>query len=143
MRSAIYLGMVPFLCGWIGCRQATPVVPGTETYSVEAKQSELVVGEARKVDILVRYHRTNQPAANLKYTVQLRAPRALTVTPSRWDVQQNLTTGDAGLNYSGLAIIEVAEDASPGEVEVAATITPAKGTPTTAPLRFRVVGKGG
>ncbi|MCU0963211.1 MAG: hypothetical protein MUF48_24220, partial [Pirellulaceae bacterium] len=70
------------------------------------------------------------------------APRALTMTPSRWDVQQNLTTKDAGLNYTGLAIIEVAEDATPGEVEVAATITPAKGTPTTATLKFRVAGKG-
>jgi hypothetical protein len=31
---------------------------------------------------------------------------------------------------------------APGEVEVAATITPAKGTPTTATLKFRVAGKG-
>jgi hypothetical protein len=58
-------------------------------------------------------------------------------------VQQNLTTKDAGLNYTGLAVIEAAEDATPGEVEVAATITPAKGTPTTATLKFRVAGKGG
>jgi len=143
VRSAICLGMVPFLFGWIGCRQATPVVPGTETYSVEANQSELVAGEKRNVEILVRYHRSDQPAALLKYKVQLSAPRALTVTPSSWDVQQNLTTKDAGFNYSGLAAIEVAEDATPGEVEVAATITPTKGTPTTATLKFRVAGKGG
>ena len=143
MRSAICLGMVPFLFGWIGCRQATPVVPGTETYSVEVNQSELVAGEKRNVEILVRYHRSDQPAALLKYTVQLSAPRALTFTPTSWDVQQNLTTKDAGFNYTGFATIEVAEDATPGEVEVAATIAPAKGTPTTANLKFRVVRKGG
>jgi len=135
--------MVPFLFGWIGCRQATPVVPGTETYSVEANRSELVAGEKRNVEILVRYHRSDRSAALLKYTVQLSAPRALTITPSSWDVQQNLTPKDAGLNYTGLAIIEVAEDATPGEVEVAATITPANGTPTTATLKFRVADKGG
>jgi hypothetical protein len=61
----------------------------------------------------------------------------------RWDVQQNLTTKDAGFNYTGLAAIEVAEDPTPGEVDVAATITPAKGTPTTATLKFRAAGKGG
>ena len=55
---------------------------------------------------------------------------------------ENLTTKDAGLNYTGLAVIEAAEDATPGEVEVAATITPAKGTPTTATLKFRVADKG-
>ena len=38
-------------------------------------------------------------------------------------------TRDAGFNYAGLAAIAVAEDATPGEVEVAATITPTKATP--------------
>ncbi|MCU0980543.1 MAG: hypothetical protein MUF25_15435, partial [Pirellulaceae bacterium] len=106
VRTAICLGMVPLLFGWTGCRQATPVVPGTETYSVEANQSELVAGEKRNVEILVRYHRSDRSAALLKYTVQLSAPRALTITRGVSDV---LST------YAGSAYVVMALDAC-GEI---------------------------
>ena len=143
MRTTICAGLLLFLFGLMGCRQGAPLGPMTETYSVEANQNQLVVGEKQKIEILVRYHRRKQPAALLKYKVQLSAPDDLKVTPNSWDVQQNLTSKEAGFNYTGLATIEVAEDAPAGEVEVVAKITPAQGTPTTATLKFRVAKKGG
>ncbi len=143
VRTAICLGLLPFLFGWTGCRPATPVSPRVETYSVEANRNELVAGKKQNVEILIRYLRSDRAAAPLKYKVQLSAPGDLKVTPNSWDVQQNLTSKDAGFNYTGLATLEVAEDAPAGEVEVAAKITPAQGTPTTATLKFRVAKKGG
>ena len=142
MKTAIGTGLMLFLFGCLGCRPATPTAPGTEKYFVEANRSELVAGKKQNVDILVRYHRSQRPAAPLKFQVQLLAPRDLTITPDRWHVQQNLTSRDAGFNYTGLAVFEVAEDAEPGEREVAVTITPEDRVMTTARLKFQVIKKG-
>jgi hypothetical protein len=140
VKQAIGTGLVLALVGLMGCRQVAPM---SENYTVEAKHNQLVAGENQKIEITARYHRSEQRAAKLKYRAQFSASRDLTVTPASWDVEQNLTTNDAGANYTGLISIEVATDAAPGEREVTVTITPAQGATTTANLKFQVARKGG
>ena len=140
MKTTICIGVLFFAVCLIGCRKAVPI---SETYSVEAKQSQLVTGQKNKVEIAVRYRRSEQPAAQLKYTVQFSAPNDLTVTPTSWDVDQNLTTNDAGFNHNGIIFIEVAADAEPGDRAVTATITPTQGATSTEILKFQVAKRGG
>jgi hypothetical protein len=139
--------MLLVLAGAAGCRggPAPPAKPGPliETYMVEAKPHPLAAGEKHDVEITVRYLRSQQPAAKLKYKVKLSAPGDLTVTPLDWEVQHDLTTKEGGINVSRLITIQVAPDAPPGDREVSVTITPAQGPPTTAALTFRVTPKGG
>lgn len=45
-----------------------------ETYTVECDTNQLTVGDKQRIKILVRYHRGQQLAANLKYHVQLSGP---------------------------------------------------------------------
>jgi len=118
-----------------GCSTATPM---TETYSVECKPSKLLAGQKQKIEIVVRYHRSQQPAAKLKYRVEFSAPGDLTLTPASWDVEQNLTTNDAGFNYSGLISVDVAADAAPGDRELKVIITPAQGPTSTSTLKLQV-----
>ena len=147
MKTTIGMGLLLFLVFSTGCRggKAPPMKTGPliETYAVEASQDHLVAGEKRDIEITVRYQRSQKPAVKLKYRVQFSAPDGFTVTPASWDVEQNLTTNDAGLNYTGLISIEVAADAAPGEREVTATITPAQGATSTATLKFQVPKQGG
>lgn len=139
MRTTICLGLLLFLVSLMACRKAASM---RETYTVEAGQNQLVAGAKQKIEVLVRYHRSQQPPATLKYTVQFSAPSDLTVTPTGWNVEQNLTANNAGFNYNGAISIEVAADAAPGERVVTATITPTQGTASTAALRFQVRKKG-
>jgi hypothetical protein len=138
--------MLLALVGAAGCRggPAPPPKPGplVETYTVEARQHQLVAGDKQDVEITVRYLRSQQPATTLKYKVELAAPADLTVTPLSWDVEQNLTTKDGGINLSRLVTVGVAPDAAPGERDVTATVTPAQGAPSTTGLKFRVSKKG-
>src|SRR5262245_8326779 len=110
----------------------------SETFSVESKQSKLLAGQKQIIEIVVRYHRSQQPAAKLKYKVELSAPGDLTLTPGSWDLEQNLTTNDAGFNYSGLISVDVAADAAPGDREVKVIITPAQGPTSTSTLKLQV-----
>jgi hypothetical protein len=135
-----------------GCRVKT-VAP--ESYHVEASPSPLTApysqgtpiqvaaGEKQDVAIMIRYLRSEQPTAKLKYNVQFSAPGDLTVTPTSWDVEQDLSTNHAGFNFNMLLSIKVAPDAAPGEREVKVTITPASGATSISAVRFRVVKRGG
>jgi hypothetical protein len=110
----------------------------SETYSVDSKQSKLLAGRKQRIEIVVRYHRSQQPAAKLKYRVEFSAPGDVTLTPASWDLEQNLTTNDAGFNYSGLISVDVAADAAPGDREVKVIITPAHGPTSTSKLKLQV-----
>lgn len=125
------------------CRLKTGV---PESYQVDASPSPLTgayaqgtpiqvaAGEKQGVGITIRYQREEQTTARLKYNVQFSAPADLTVTPTSWDIEQDLTTNHAGFNYSMLMTVEVAPDAAQGEREVKVTIrsaTEALGGPTT------------
>jgi hypothetical protein len=147
MKTTICLGLLLFLTFSTGCRggKAPPVKAGPliETYAAETTQSQLVAGEKQDIKVTVRYQRSQQPAVKLKYKVQFSTPDGLTVAPTSWDVEQNLTTNDAGFNYSGSISIEVAADAAPGERDVIVTITPSQGAKSTTTLRFQVTKKGG
>ena len=136
MKTMICIGALLLTTCLIGCGHATPT---SETYSVEAKQTQLTTGRKNEVEISVQYHRSKQPAAKLSYRVQFSGPPGLAVSPTSWDVQQNLTTNDAGFYYNGIVTIEVANDAEPGEREVTITITPDHGTASTKTMKFQVV----
>jgi hypothetical protein len=138
MKTTLCSGLLLLLACSTGCQKA---VPTSTNYSVEAMQNQLVVGEEQKIEVVVKFRRSEQPAASLNYQVQFSAPGDLTVTPKRWDVAQNLTTNDAGFNYTGVLMIGVAGDAAPGEREVTVIITPAQGVTSTATLKFHVVRK--
>jgi hypothetical protein len=136
----------------LGCGKVP--VP-TESYHVDALPDpldkprvsgtpiQLTAGEKQKVTVTVRYHRSERTAAKLKYQVQFSAPGDLTLTPTGWDVEQDLTTNDAGISYTGGISIEVAAGAAPGEREVTVTVTPAQGAASTSTLKFQVAKKGG
>ena len=139
MRTTVCAGLTLFVLGMLGCHQAAPLGLFKETYSVEANSNQLVAGEKQQIEIVVRYHRSQQPPATLKYSVQLAAPADLTITHSTWDVEEVLTSNHAGFNHTGVTWIDVAPDAVPGSREVTVTITPAEAAPTSATLEFRVV----
>ncbi len=140
MKTTILGGLLSLLAV-IGCRQATSTSPGIETYTVECDTNQLVVGNKQSVEILVRYHRGQQPAATLKYHVQLRGPGDLTIAPPAWDVRQNLAREDAGFNYTAAVHVQVAPDATPGVRELTVIITPERGETTTRVLTFQVTNK--
>jgi hypothetical protein len=143
----LHLAVLLVLTASTGCRggkaPAPKAGPLVETYSVEANQSQLVAGAKEKVEITIRYQRSEQPAGRLKYKVQLSAPGDWTVSPAAWDVEHKLATGDGGVNLSRVVAIEVAPDAAPGEQEVTATITPEQGALSATTLKFRIARKGG
>ena len=135
MKSAIGTALVLFLICLLGCPTAAPI---TESYSVETTPNELVAGTKQQIEMVIRYQRSRQAAAKLKYQIRFSAPVDLTLTPDKWDVEQDLSTNDAGFNYTGLISIEVAAEAPPGEREVKVTIMPAEGVATTETLILRV-----
>ena len=135
MKTTACTTLVIVLVCLSGCSSASPM---SETYSVDSKQSKLLAGRKQRIEIVVRYHRSQQPAAKLKYRVEFSAPGDVTLTPASWDLEQNLTTNDAGFNYSGLISVDVAADAAPGDREVKVIITPAHGPTSTSKLKLQV-----
>ena len=135
MTPCVCLGLLVFLVCLPGCRKAGQI---SETYSVDAKQNQLATGQEQKIEIAVRYLRSERAAAKLKYKVQFSAPSDLTVTPAAWEVERDLTTNDAGFNYAGLVSLAVAADAAPGQRQMPVTIIPAQGPASNATLMFHV-----
>ena len=113
----------------------------SETYTVKTKQNELVAGKKHQIEVVIKYQRSRQPAAKLNYQVQFSAPADLTLTPASWDVERNLTTNDAGFNYTGVLSIDVTPDAEPGDRDITVTITPAQGAISTTLLKLQVARK--
>jgi hypothetical protein len=116
--------------------------PLTRPYT-QGTPIQVAAGEKQDVAITVRYLRGEQPTAKLKYSVEFSAPGELTVSPTNWDVEQDLTRNDTGFNYSMLMTVGVAADAEPGEREVKVTIRPATGATSVSAVRFQVVNRGG
>jgi len=146
---AIGLGLLLILT-LLGCARQSGV---SESYFVSAQPEpldkpyiggtpiRLAAGQKQKVAVTISYRRSQRTAAKLKYTVRFSAPTDLTFTPTTWDVQKDLTTDDAGFNYTGGVSIDVAAGATPGEQEVKVTIAPPVGAPSTATLKFQVAKK--
>jgi hypothetical protein len=135
MTPWVRLGLLAFLVCSPACRKAAHI---SETYSVDVQQNQLVTGQEQKREIVVRYLRSERLAVKLKYKVQFSAPGDLTVTPAAWEVERDLTTNEAGFNYTGLVSLEVAAGAAPGPRQVTVTITPVQGPASTATLVFHV-----
>ena len=153
MRRVLGLGLALLLLAVPACNRAANE---PETFSVKAKPTgspagylqvgpiPLVAGQVNRVEITVFYKRSERPAAKLKYKVELSAPKDLKVTTvgraTSWEVEESLTTKDAGYTLSQTILVEVPANAAPGEREVTVTVIPESAKPVPSTLKFKVGG---